>query len=123
MVTLLKSLLPLARFPLYFIGNLPLQKKFNKTSLHSSYADGQGINSGKKDMIRMLTRSSNSVVSVDGYRSSFLVKAYKKSHKQQNDYFVVIGHPKLLTPYSLINIEKWLNQMLKNGENLCLYER
>lgn len=105
-----------------FYWKLAFTKKLGDKTLHKQFGDGGGIQSGRNDMFRMLTRFSNSVVSVDGYKSSFLVNAYKKALKQKDDYFVVIGHPKLLTPYSLINIEKWLTAMKRNNQQLSLYE-
>jgi peptidoglycan/xylan/chitin deacetylase (PgdA/CDA1 family) len=104
-----------------FYWKLAIIKKLGNKKLHSSFADGNGIQSSKKDMIRMLTQFSSSVVSIDGYKSSYLVDSYKKANKRKDDYFVVIGHPKLLTPFSLLNIEKWLYLINKNGRNLSVY--
>lgn len=105
-----------------FYWKLALIKKLGNKKLHSSFGDGNGIQSSKKDMMRMLTQFSSSVVSIDGYKSSYLVESYKKANKRNDDYFVVIGHPKLLTPFSLLNIEKWLNLLNKNKQNLSLYD-
>jgi hypothetical protein len=107
----------------FFYWKLAFTKKFSNKRLHSQFGDGNGIQSGKLDMIRMLTQSSNSVVSADGYKSSLLVNAYKKSLRANNEYFVVIGHPKLLTKYSLIQIENWLSLLVKNNQNLSLYNK
>lgn len=104
-----------------FYWKFAIAKKLGNKSLHSQFGDGSGIQSGRLDMIRMLTRYTNSVVSADGYKSSLLVNAYKKALRANDEYFVVIGHPKLLTKNSLINIEKWLSFLVKNGDNLSLY--
>lgn len=104
-----------------FYWKFALTRKFGNKQLHSSFGDGLGIESGRKDQLKMLTRYSNSIVSIDGYKSKFLNKAYHEAKKAKRSYFVTIGHPKLLTPFSLRNIEKLLILIKSEGGEVCTY--
>ena len=101
--------------PLFF-WRLALAKKFGGKA-HKAFGDGQPLPGSRKDLIRMLTRPSYSVVSMDGYKSSLLQSALNEYKKRfaDNDYFVVIGHPKALTPYSLQKLDRFLNKNI--GQN------
>jgi hypothetical protein len=78
-------------------------EKLKKSEQHVSYGKGSAIKKPKKEILRLMTTYSNSVVSIDGYKSTFLEKALKKYIKNTdpNAHFVIIGHPKAFTPYSL----------------------
>lgn len=83
---------------------------------HLAYGDGAAIGMSRKEMVRLLTRPSYSVVSIDGYKVSFLEKAfrnYKKATQDQGN-FVMIGHPKSFTPYSLDKLRKFIERHQKN---------
>jgi hypothetical protein len=60
------------------------------------------------DLKARLTQPSTSVVSVDGYKASFLAEAAEEYRRKGRDDFVVIGHPKALTPYSLEKLDQFL---------------
>jgi len=63
----------------------------------------------------MLVKPTNSVVSVDGYKSSFLERAFQAFQKNKdNKNFVIIGHPKSMSEYSLKKLE---NFIIKNNSN------
>ncbi len=104
-----------------FYWNFAAVKLFGDKSLHDNYGDGLSIKNSKADIFRMMSRYSNSVVSVDGYKSSLLVAQYKTALKNGDNYFVVIGHPKALTPFSLINMREWLYCIKDNQSNLTLF--
>ena len=53
---------------------------------------------------------SNSVVSMDGYKSVLIEKAYKKYKKNNMNNFVIMGHPKSLTLFSLQKIEEFIKK-------------
>ena len=78
-------------------------KKILKQKKDISYGDGNAVKSSKIELIKMLLFPSYSVVSLDGYKSSMIYKAYKKYRKKTNakGNFVLIGHPKAFTPFSL----------------------
>ena len=44
------------------------------------------------------------------------MKAYKKMKRQGRNHFVVIGHPKALTKYSLLQLEHFLDNLEANDE-------
>lgn len=94
--------------PLFF-WKLAFAKKIGGDR-HKNLGDGLSLPTSRKDIIRMLTCYSHSVVSMDGYRSSLLQGALNKCEKNftKNDYFVVIGHPKITTSFSLQQLEKFL---------------
>jgi hypothetical protein len=57
---------------------------------------------------------------VDGYKASFLDEAAQDYRRRGRDDFVVIGHPKALTPYSLEKLDQFLAG--KKGGELATYE-
>ena len=105
----------------FFYWRFAIAKIFGDKKIHGSFGDGSAIKNSKKDTIRMMTKYSNSVVSVDGFKSSLLLDSYKKALRNENDYFVAIGHPKALTEYSLKNIREWLSYMDLQGTKLEVY--
>ncbi len=96
--------------PLFF-WKLVYFKKFGGAE-HQTFGDGLAAGGSQLDKLRMLTRYTHSVVSIDGYKSSFLEKAYH-SFLKRRDYknFVIIGHPKSMSQYSLKKLERFI---LKN---------
>jgi len=96
--------------PLFF-WKLVYFKKFGGAE-HQTFGDGLAAGGSQLDKLRMLTRYTHSVVSIDGYKSSFLEKAYQ-SFLKRRDYknFVIIGHPKSMSQYSLKKLERFI---LKN---------
>jgi len=107
--------------PLFF-WRLAYVKLFGDKSIHGAVGDGAAIQNSHNDLLRMLTRYSDSVVSMDGYKSSCLIKEYQKAENRGDDYFVVIGHPKALSNYALDNIRQWLSVLTKEENQLCLFE-
>ncbi len=91
-------------------------KKLKKSPKHISYGKGIAIKKPKKEVIRLMSTFSNSVVSIDGYKASFLEKSFKKYVKNtfKDDHFVIIGHPKAFTPYSLEKTKKFIKQHYEN---------
>lgn len=108
--------------PLFF-WKFAATKFFGNKSKHRCFGDGVAIKNSKKDTLRMLTRSSSSVVSVDGYKSSLLLDGYKKAERSGTKNFVVIGHPKALSEFSLSNITNWLSYIQSQGQSLGLFSK
>ncbi len=75
---------------------------------HKPFGDGVAAGGSKFDKIRMLTKYSNSVVSIDGYKISFLQDAFNSFVKKKKENFVIIGHPKSMTAYSISKLEEFL---------------
>jgi hypothetical protein len=91
-----------------FFWKLVYHKKFGRKE-HENFGDGLAAGGSKWDKLRMLTRSTNSVVSVDGYKSSFLEQAFRVfSKNKENNNFVIIGHPKSMSEYSLKKLEMFI---------------
>lgn len=93
--------------PLFF-WKLAYYRKFGGQR-YRSFGDGSAAGGSNWDKLRMLTCSTNSVVSIDGYKASFLQKAYS-NFKKKSDHknFVVIGHPKAMSEYSLEKLEEFI---------------
>jgi len=98
------------RVPPTFFWQLALTK-IVKLKSHRSFGDGTPSANSPGQLARLLTTFSRSVVSVDGYKSSFLMKAYKKMKKRERNHFVVIGHPKALSEYSLSKLDHFLSNL------------
>ena len=74
------------------------------------YGDGEGIDASNAYKFRLLTKKTNSVVSLDGIKTLFLQDAFDHYRKLfPNGYFNIIGHPKGLTPYSLAKFDLFLS--------------
>lgn len=106
-----------------FFWKFAFVKLYGDHKKHGSFGDGVSIKNSKNDTFRMLSRYTNTVVSVDGYKSSLIVNQYEKALREGDDYFVVIGHPKALTPLSLENIKHWLCTIRDNNSNLTVFSR
>ena len=75
---------------------------------HRAFGDGAPIAMEKGDMLRKLMKPTTSVVSIDGYKASFLADAADDYRARGLEDFVVIGHPKALSPYSLERLDDFL---------------
>lgn len=83
---------------------------------HQSFGDGTAVKNGFFQKLRLLFTYSNSVVSIDGFKASYFNSAfslYKEKYGKGN--FVIIGHPKALSPYSLKILDDFL---LENGGDI-----
>jgi hypothetical protein len=100
--------------PLFF-WKLVWMKK-NKQKKHKNFGDGTPAGAFKWDKIRMLSTYSNTVVSIDGYKASLLNKSLKLFKRKTDNFsnFVIIGHPKSLTEYSLEKLDEFIEQNKTN---------
>ena len=90
-----------------FFWRFAAAKKFGGAR-HRAFGDGRAIPMEGGDMLAKLLKPSTSVVSMDGYKSSFLAAAAADYRARRMEDFVVIGHPKALTPYSLGRLDEYL---------------
>ncbi|HEX5128762.1 MAG TPA: hypothetical protein VFV90_03395 [Usitatibacter sp.] len=90
-----------------FYWRLALAKKAGGRR-HRAFGDGKAIALDGGELAAKLTRPSTSVVSVDGYKAAFLEEAAEDYRRRGREDFVVIGHPKALSPYSLERIDQFL---------------
>ena len=75
---------------------------------HRAFGDGAAIALERGDLMRKLFQPTTSVVSLDGYKASFLEEAADDYRARGLEDFVVIGHPKALSPYSLERLDAFL---------------
>ena len=92
--------------PLFF-WKFAITKKF-PIQKHKMFGDGIPVGSSNTSIFKMLTSYSYAAVSCDGYKSSLLNKAYRKILKTGNKHFVIIGHPKAISNYSLNKIDTFI---------------
>ena len=101
--------------PLFFY-KYALSKLFPNSN-HHPFGDGKAIRPSKIYLFKILLKASASVVSIDGLKANFLVKAYNRYYKRKEENFVIIGHPKALTPYSLKKLEDFI---ISHRENILI---
>ena len=84
--------------------------KLRKQAKHRPYGNGSSVKMSDDQIFRLLTRPSNSVVSIDGYKASIIQQAFKTYMRETRNEgnFVLIGHPKAFTPYSLKKVEQFV---------------
>jgi len=83
---------------------------------HKTFGDGVAISNTNKRLFKLLSQKSWSVVSIDGYKSTYLQDALDKYSKLDNNgNFVVIGHPKAVSEYSLSQLDVFLRK--NSGKN------
>jgi hypothetical protein len=92
--------------PLFYI-RYALLRKFDKAN-HKIMGDGKGVGREGKDSLSMLTKFTPAVASIDGYRLSYLQKTLDSYMKIDSKNFVIMGHPKALTRYSIDKLHKFL---------------
>ena len=93
--------------PLFYI-KYALARKFDKIA-HQIAGDGKGVGREGKDNREMLTKFTPAVASIDGYRLNKKKKTldtYLK--KSDNKHFVIMGHPKATTMYSLEKLREFV---------------
>ncbi|MDT0606240.1 polysaccharide deacetylase family protein [Croceitalea rosinachiae] len=98
----------------WFFWRFVIIKIFKKKK-HIPYGNGNAISLSKKQIIRLLSKSSYSVVSIDGFKASYILRAFKKYQKNtdKDGNFVLIGHPKSFTPYSLYKVKQFIKTSAK----------
>lgn len=93
---------PLFYWRLYILGRLFPNE-------HKMIGDGTFLaQPGRKKSV--LTSFTQNHVSTDGYYASVLSESLKAYHKKGHTDFVIIGHPKGMTKYSLKTLDNFLKQ-------------
>jgi peptidoglycan/xylan/chitin deacetylase (PgdA/CDA1 family) len=90
-----------------FFWRLALAKKAGGP-YYRAYGDGRAIAMDGGDLANKLTKPSTSVVSLDGYKASLVEDAAEDYRSRGLEDFVVIGHPKALSPFSLERLDQFL---------------
>ncbi|MBT9488959.1 MAG: hypothetical protein IV093_15760 [Rubrivivax sp.] len=99
-----------------FYWRLALARRL-KQAHHRPLGDGSAMALGRQDLARKLLWPSTSVVSIDGLKADFLEAAYRRYRALGHADFVVIGHPKAVTPHSLQRLDDFLARHV--DENFC----
>ena len=96
--------------PLFF-WKLALRKKIS-SHLFTPFGDGQAMLASRSYYIERLTKTTYGPVMLDGSKAGQLEKAFKEHLKlaDKNSIFNVMGHPKSLSPYSLIKLENFIRK-------------
>jgi len=84
-------------------------KRIMGSKTHSSLSNASA-RPAKKQIARLLLWPSNSVVSIDGFKASYLEKAFRWYKKRDREDFVIIGHPKAFTPFSLEKFKAFIQK-------------
>jgi peptidoglycan/xylan/chitin deacetylase (PgdA/CDA1 family) len=89
---------------------------------HRSFGNGQPIRLSR-GYFDKLTRTSVDVVSMDGYKSNLLKKAFKNhvKHTSNQGNFVIIGHPKAFTRDSLKRFKRFLEETCREHQ-YCTFQ-
>ncbi len=106
----------------FFYWQLAYYKKARNIKMQA-YGDGVPIYGSKKSILKKLLFPCTSVVSIDGYKVSFLNKAFNQYKKNVlNKNFVIIGHPKAFSPYSLEKLENFIKENITNNNFTTFYK-
>lgn len=84
--------------------------KLLKSPQHVSLSKGSAVGPSKLHIIRLLLWPSYSVASIDGFKASYLEKAFQFYKKKNLQDFVIIGHPKAFTQFSLKKFKKFIEK-------------
>lgn len=88
---------------------------------HQAFGDGLAISKTRKNIFQLIFFPSKSVVSIDGYKASFLKESYSLHKKNNAENFVIIGHPKAFTEFSLSQFEIFLKCIKKEDKITTFY--
>jgi peptidoglycan/xylan/chitin deacetylase (PgdA/CDA1 family) len=77
---------------------------------HKPFGNGRSVETTSESIISRLTRAQMGFACMDGYKSSLLFAMREKHQKTfgTDARFVVIGHPKLATAYSIKTMDKFI---------------
>ena len=80
--------------------------------------DGIPLNPDSKSIAKWLLLGNYSTVSIDGLKSSLLLKALDNyvDEYSDEDYFTIIGHPKSQSNYSMKKIKEFLEYSHKKHD-------
>ena len=106
--------------PLFF-WKLFLLGRWNP-HFHKPLGDGKAM-AAKGFRKKILTSFTRQTVSVDGYNAKLLQKAFRKSIKgKTGNEFVIIGHPKALSRFSLTAIDTFIEKN-KSAHHFTTYSK
>jgi peptidoglycan/xylan/chitin deacetylase (PgdA/CDA1 family) len=100
---------PIASYPLspVFYWRFAITKKLGGP-MHRVFSDGIAVSMTRNDLLEKLTCKTTSMASIDGYKASYLMDAISKYEREGKTDFVVMGHPKAITRYSIQQLEHFI---------------
>lgn len=105
--------------PLLF-WKMAVIKKLTKGQ-HQPYGDGEAMKANWQYYFKRLTSSTYSVVSIDGIKAGLLKRAWDRHLKGRgSDIFNIMGHPKAVTSYSLVQLDRFLGSI--KGVQACTFQ-
>lgn len=87
-----------------------------KQSKHIRYGDGISVKTQTNSILSRLFWWQNCHITIDGYKISFLKKAYRQAKKNDKDAITILGHPKLATPFSVEKLRTFAHEVSNNGD-------
>lgn len=93
----------------HFYWRQVLKRLIGKSN-DTSYGDGRPTSMSIWQLAKYLTVGSYSVASIDGIKAGCLDDAFDRQQRKfgSEGYFVILGHPKALTPISLDKVDDFL---------------
>lgn len=79
--------------------------KLTKSKKHLIYGDGNSVPLNKNSIIKRLTQATNGLATIDGIKICYLKSALQTKINSNDKHFCILGHPKLVTPYSLRKLD------------------
>ncbi len=77
---------------------------------HRPLGEGVAVGPSRGDLARKLFGTTHSVVSIDGLKAALLEPAWRAARERGQQDFVVIGHPKAMTRWSLEQLARFLHR-------------
>ena len=90
-----------------------ISKRFGPAH-HATFGDGYAVNARSTShtigKLRRLLVEEPTAVTLDGYKAVLLERAYREHRTRGLSTFVIIGHPKGLTPFAVERVEYFLRK-------------
>ena len=90
--------------------------RFVGKQIHHTFGNGISVQTAKDDIWRRLTRKTPFMATIDGYKITQLKRIYAQKTKQNCEYLVVLGHPKLVTAYSINKLGEFCGYVHNAGD-------
>jgi hypothetical protein len=94
--------------------------KLQKLQKHRHLGDGTSVRTTHNSIWERLTHKTAGFATIDGYKISYLYKAYRKALAESRTLFCVIGHPKLTTPYSAKQLGQFCAKVAGEAEFITI---
>lgn len=86
-----------------------------KLSRHRLLGDGVSVSATSESVRQRLTKKSWGMATIDGFKISYLKKAFIMHEKRESDVFCVLGHPKLVTRFSIGKLKEFCEFVAKTN--------